>query len=517
MSQRGVSRTLGVCLGASTISLVERFPEGVRAVGVRHGGDVARVLQGLTAGRLPARLGITGRKSRKFFDLPTVSELEAIELAYGSLRHRLPPVDCVVSAGGEAFLVYGLDAAGRIRTVHAGNKCASGTGEFFLQQLKRMDLDPTEAVALAASSEGYPVAGRCSVFCKSDCTHAMNKGVAKGRICAGLAQMMADKIIDLLRTAQAQRPLVIGGVTQNPVVMDCLRHAFPEMVIPGEAAYFEALGALLWAEDSGPVVQPGDLVKTSFQSFTFLPRLQEGAARVTFQSQPRGEYYAGDYLVGLDVGSTTTKAVLVRTDNRTVVASTYLRTNGDPVLASRQCYRQLLEQSRGRPLTIIGVGVTGSGRQIAAIHALSDGVVNEILAHATAAVHFDPDVETIFEIGGQDAKYTFLTNQVANDYAMNEACSAGTGSFLEEACQEALGIATEQIAAIAVEATAPPNFSDQCAAFIGSDIKTAVQEGIARADIVAGLVYSVCQNYLNRVKGNRPVGKKILMQGGVCY
>ncbi|HSH70298.1 MAG TPA: acyl-CoA dehydratase activase-related protein, partial [Deferrisomatales bacterium] len=299
--------------------------------------------------------------------------------------------------------------------------------------------------------------------------------------------------------------------------MNYLRRSFPEAMVPAEAPYFEALGALIWAENVGPLVGPGDLAKTTGQSFTFLPRLEEGVARVTFETRPRGQYYGGDYLLGLDVGSTTTKAVLVRGDNRTIVADVYLRTNGDPVLASRQCYRRLLEQSQERPLRIVGLGITGSGRQIAGIHGLSDGVVNEILAHATAAVYFDPDVETVFEIGGQDAKYTFITNQVANDYAMNEACSAGTGSFLEEACNESLGIATEKISAIALDSTAPPNFNDQCAAFIGSDIKTAVQEGVDGTDIVAGLVYSVCQNYLNRVKGHRPVGRKIFMQGGVCY
>jgi predicted CoA-substrate-specific enzyme activase len=496
---------------------VERADGTPRFTRVQHGGDVAGVLRELTAGRLPARLGITGRKARRFFSVPTVSELEALELAYRSIRTAVPRADCIVSAGGEAFLAYSLDPGGRIKTVHAGNKCASGTGEFFLQQLKRMEIGLAEAVELAAGSEPYPVAGRCSVFCKSDCTHAMNKGVEKGRISAGLARMMADKMVELLRSAGARRPLIVGGVSQNPVVMGDLQRVFPEAVVPPEAPFFEALGALLWAEDGGPLVGPGDLSKATGQSFTFLPRLQEGAARVTFATRPRGPYYEGEYLLGLDVGSTTTKAVLVRRDDHAIVDGVYLRTNGDPVLASRRCYRRLLAQAQGRPLRIVGLGITGSGRQIAGVHALSDGVVNEILAHATAAVHFDPEVETVFEIGGQDAKYTFITNQVANDYAMNEACSAGTGSFLEEACHESLGIATEDIAAVALRSVSPPNFNDQCAAFIGSDIKTAVQEGIDGTDIVAGLVYSVCQNYLNRVKGHRPVGRKIFMQGGVCY
>ena len=204
-----------------------------------------------------------------------------------------------------------------------------------------------------------------------------------------------------------------------------------------------------------------------------------------------------------------------------MLASVYLRTNGDPVGASRQCYQAILEQVRQNidpsQISIIGLGVSGSGRQIAALHALTDGVINEIIAHATAAVYFDPKVDTIFEIGGQDAKYTYITNAVPSDYAMNEACSAGTGSFLEESALETLGVKMEDIADIAIKGQRPPNFNDQCAAFIASDIKNAIHENVTHEDIVAGLVYSICMNYSNRVKGNRPVGEKVFMQGGVCY
>ena len=121
------------------------------------------------------------------------------------------------------------------------------------------------------------------------------------------------------------------------------------------------------------------------------------------------------------------------------------------------------------------------------------------------------------EIGGQDAKYTFLTNGAASDYTMNEACSAGTGSFLEEAAAESLSIKVEDIGTYALESDAPMNFSDQCAAFINSDIKIAIQEGVSIRDIAAGLVYSICLNYSNRVMGSRAVGEKVFMQGGVCY
>ncbi|MDD5676183.1 MAG: acyl-CoA dehydratase activase-related protein, partial [Chitinivibrionales bacterium] len=188
---------------------------------------------------------------------------------------------------------------------------------------------------------------------------------------------------------------------------------------------------------------------------------------------------------------------------------------------ARKCYANILDQIRQQvdpsQLTLSGLGVCGSGRQIAGLHALTDGVINEIIAHAAAAVYFDPDVDTIFEIGGQDAKYTHITNGVPSDYAMNEACSAGTGSFLEESARESCGIDYRDIQKIALAGGKPPNFNDQCAAFISSDIKTATNEGIDKEDIVAGLVYSIGMNYVNRVKGQRGVGKKIFMQGGVCY
>lgn len=519
-----MQKAFGVCLGASTISIAERTEDGVTYSSITHDGRVMGVLNDFFRTALPAKIGFTGRKFRKLITIPTVSEPETVELAFHHIKASYPDIDCIVSAGGETFLVYMLDSRGNIRGVHTGNKCASGTGEFFFQQIKRMELGIEEAVERASASESYPVAGRCSVFCKSDCTHALNKGKDKGEVAAGLCRMMAGKIVELLQKAQAKKILMIGGVSKNSVVVDYVRESFPDTIVPDEALGFEALGALLWAEEHMNIVTDANsLISSTYHSYSTFPALKAAGGKVSFKSAPKGEFYDaefsdGEYICGLDVGSTTTKAVLLRTDTFAITASVYLRTNGDPINASRECYREILAQApSGVALNIIGLGVTGSGRQIAGLHSLSDGVINEIVAHATAAIHFDPEVETIFEIGGQDAKYTAITNRVASDYAMNEACSAGTGSFLEEACSESLGIETKEIAGIAFTSTAPPDFNDQCAAFISSDIKTAVQEGVGREDIVAGLVYSICQNYLNRVKGNRPVGKKIFMQGGVCY
>jgi len=464
-------------------------------------------------------VAVTGRKFITFVSLTTIPEPEALEMAVGHLLRDKDQYRVVVSAGGETFLVYHLDEDGKIQGIQTGNKCASGTGEFFLQQIGRMNLTLEDVSRLAIAEHPHKVSGRCSVFCKSDCTHALNKGIPKGQVVAGLAQMMSGKVVELLKKLPKKSVALVGGSSRNHTMIHYLSREIEDLHIPEEAPYFEALGAAIWALDNPtvPYEGPDKVFQAKGSAFGYLRPLSDFRHLVHFNERPRRKVATGDRtILGLDVGSTTTKGVIMRCSDKAILAADYLRTDGDPVGASRNVYRSLAEQI-DVPIEILGLGVTGSGRQIAGLHAMTDGVINEIIAHAAAAVHFDPEVDTIFEIGGQDAKYTYITNGVPSDYAMNEACSAGTGSFLEESAKESLGLKVTDIGAVAYTATKPPNFNDQCAAFIGSDIKNAAQEGIPVNDIVAGLVYSICMNYSNRVKGNRPVGKKVFMQGGVCY
>ncbi|MBM7582541.1 putative CoA-substrate-specific enzyme activase [Caldicoprobacter guelmensis] len=512
----------GICLGSTSIStasvqLEGGFLEVINALWIPHGGSPNSVFEKVFSSLKCEYVAVTGRKFARRIKLPKISEPEAVEIAYRYLSNKYPAVDTIVSAGGEMFIAYKLNAKGNIVSIVSGNKCASGTGEFFMQQIKRMGLLPEEALKIAQQPP-YAVAGRCSVFCKSDCTHALNKGEPKGRVVSGLCKMMASKVIELLRKCDASKVLLVGKCAENKLMVEYIREEFPDVIVADEAGCFEALGAAVWAALNKARVPEGEgrLIDELATSFSYFDPLIKYSDMVEFKEMPRGSVKAGEEcIVGLDVGSTTTKAVAIRTKDNVIVASEYLRTNGDPVGAARQCYKKIAGEIRGA--RVVGLGVTGSGRQIAGLHAMASAVVNEIIAHATAAAYFDKDVDTIFEIGGQDAKYTYLVEGVPADYAMNEACSAGTGSFLEEAAGETLGISVYEIADIALRGAKPPNFNDQCAAFISSDIKTAIQEGVAREDIVAGLVYSVCLNYINRVKGNRPVGNKVFMQGGVCY
>ena len=534
---------MGICLGASTVSLVQmqldpdnrdsgslqQDPKPIlidHALYPHEGNPKQTLLNAFEQLDLGAfdSIAATGRKFRKFVNLTSISEPEAVEYAYPYIKPSDVSCPAVISAGGETFMVYALDRSGRISNVITGNKCASGTGEFFLQQLRRMNVSLDEAARWASVETPHHVSGRCSVFCKSDCTHATNKGVPKSQVSAGLCKMMANKILELLKKVERRNLMVTGGTARNRMMIDYLQQEIPGLIVPEQAPYFEAMGAALWALKNETAPYPGvkNLFLSEVASFETLPPLNDFASQVEFKTIEKGVISPGDIcILGLDVGSTTTKAVLLRKSDDAILASVYLRTNGDPVGASRNCYRSILKQVKRQvdpaQISIVGIGVCGSGRQIAGLHALTDSVINEIIAHATAAVYFDPKVDTIFEIGGQDAKYTYITNAVPSDYAMNEACSAGTGSFLEESAYETLGIEMEDIASAAMKGERPPNFNDQCAAFIASDIKNAIHEGVRHEDIVAGLVYSICMNYTNRVKGNRPVGEKVFMQGGVCY
>jgi predicted CoA-substrate-specific enzyme activase len=528
-------KVLGICLGASTVSVVqaimpENKSERLKIIDFSlhaHEGDpkktLLKALEPLDLNQF-SRIAATGRKFRHFVNLSSISEPEAVEYAYPYVKPEGVSCPAVISAGGETFMVYVLDKKGRIANVITGNKCASGTGEFLLQQLRRMNVSLDEAFRWAAEEKPYHVSGRCSVFCKSDCTHATNKGVPKTKVTAGLCKMMANKILELLKKVERKNLLLTGGASQNRMMVEYLAQETEGLIVPEQAPYFEALGAALWAMENETVPFSGfsNLFSADMGSFNTLAPLSNFEDHVEFKTIQRAKAQAGDVcILGLDVGSTTTKATLIRKKDTALLASIYLRTNGDPVGASRDCYRNILLQIKDQinpdDIVIEGLGVCGSGRQIAGLHAMTDGVINEIIAHATAAVYFDSKVDTIFEIGGQDAKYTYITNAVPSDYAMNEACSAGTGSFLEESAYETLGIKMEDIAHVAMKGHCPPNFNDQCAAFISSDIKNAIHEGVAHEDIVAGLVYSICMNYSNRVKGNRPVGEKVFMQGGVCY
>jgi predicted CoA-substrate-specific enzyme activase len=495
---------------------------------VSHDGDVSAAAQklfndGAVQEGIPAL--VTGNEGRFMFDVAGTLEPLCVEAA---LKELAINANAVVSMGGEDLIVYSLDASGKIINNFSGNKCASGTGEFLKQQLARMDMTLDDIEHVPDTAKVYTLSTRCSVFMKSDCTHRLNKREAtKDDIVLSLSDVMATKVIDFLNRAKitSGRVVLTGGITLNRHIIRFIREKAPhiEFIIPDTAPVFEALGAAVLAPISGSRFPRRDkLLKSHAVRFGTLNALKDWAQKVrVFEKQDGAVQKGRPYVLGVDGGSTTTKACLVDMETDEIVASHYGRTHGDPVKALKECLsiiqKKIIADTGGKEIDIRLVSTTGSSREILGVFLETPGVYNEIIAHAVGTTYFDPDVETIFEIGGQDAKYVLLKNGVPIDYAMNEACSAGTGSFLEESASGDLNIRdARDIGPIALHADAPCKFGEHCSAFINSDIRKAVQQGASKENITAGIVCSIVANYLNRVVGNRTIGKKIFLQGGVA-
>jgi predicted CoA-substrate-specific enzyme activase len=504
---------VGINIGALRVKVVALRGNARSAHVIAHQGRPLETLERLLAAPEfvgAESFGVSGQ-------LGHISEFAAIQRALHELRERADgEFDAVASLGGESFLVYTL-ADGRVTNVLSHNKCAAGSGEFFVQLIGRMGLDIDTAIALSSSGNVVPLASRCTVHCKSDVTHKLNRHEATpADILKTLHESMAGKLVSLLEKGQTslRRVLLIGGVTRNAALLQALGEKLPttEFAVLPESEWFEAWGTALLTRDN-PVHKSPQLSHPPF--FDTLPPLYRFEDQVQVMTAPPMQPPPGGPMVlGVDAGSTTTKAVLLDPATRAIVASHYARTHDDPVAAVRDCVKALIGQVGNRSVGL--VGVTGSAREMVGAWLGTERVYNEISAHATGATHFAADVDTIFEIGGQDAKYIYLRNGVPIGYAMNNACSAGTGSFLEESAQSDLGVGVSDIADRAVAAPAPVKFKATCAAFINSDIRIAQQQGQERDNILAGLVYSIADNYLTKVKGQRPVGKKVLLQGGVA-
>ncbi|MDR2245517.1 MAG: acyl-CoA dehydratase activase [Treponema sp.] len=523
------TQSLGINIGSTSLKMVLVENNKVKwSAFTPHEGDFAAAVRKLlTEGRIPEGTPtlVTGNEGRYMFDAAGTLEPLCTEAAIRALGLE---AGAVVSMGGEDLVVYSLDASGKIINNFSGNKCASGTGEFLKQQLARMDMTLDDIDRVSDEAKVYPLSTRCSVFMKSDCTHRLNKREAtKDDIVLSLSDVMAVKVIDFLKRAKitSGRVVLAGGITLNRHIIRFIREKAPgiEFIIPGEAPVFEALGAAVLAAQSGSPLPPVEkLLKPNAVRFGTLGALIEWEGKVRFFEAKEGKVRAGrGYILGVDGGSTTTKACLVDTETDEIVASHYGRTHGDPVKALKECLRVIQEKvvadTGGKDVDIRLVSTTGSSREILGVFLETPGVYNEIIAHSVGTTYFDAEVETIFEIGGQDAKYVLLKNGVPIDYAMNEACSAGTGSFLEESASGDLSIhSAKDIGPIALKADAPCKFGEHCSAFINSDIRKAVQQGASRENITAGIACSIVSNYLNRVVGNRTIGGKIFLQGGVA-
>ncbi len=480
-----------------------------------------------------AALGVTGLFADEI-TAPALSGLPedaCLEAALALAPELVGPVN-LLSVGARGYAVLVRDAQGRVQYVE-NDKCSSGTGETMVKTAARFGMSLEQADRLAAGvTESIAITARCSVFAKSEMTHFGNQGEPADKLFRGYFDSIARYVAALLGRVRVDGPIfLIGGGGRVTTLRQCLAaHLEADVGVLERGLLLEGLGALAMAGEHARSGQaralPRDassLIRPKARRVRALEPAKNHAHRVTRLSAPPvdADAASGPTVLGLDLGSTGSKAVLTSIETGEIVLDLYDRTRGNPVEAAQRLVRTLCETTRP---DVRAVGVTGSGREAvatvlrAAFANAPERVVvqNEIVAHATAAIRADDrggKSLSIVEIGGQDAKFVQIADGQIVESDMNKACSAGTGSFLEE---QAVFYGVHDIAEftrLASSSLAPPELGQMCTVFVAETAAEAHAEGYSVADLFAGFQYSVIHNYLNRVMGQRAFGERVFFQG----
>ncbi len=517
-------------------------------------------------------MALTGKGGRQLAALLGIGYENDFRCLVKAVTAANPDVRTIFEMGGENAKVIRLETAQagggiRIKDYDSNGDCAAGTGSFIDQQANRLKIAVEEIGTMVAhAASAARIAGRCSVFAKSDMIHAQQKGYTPEEILKGLCEAVARNFKSSINKGKdpVQRVALAGGLFANEGVVLAVRDAFgfssDDFVLPAGFAHMGAIGAAMAAaEGAAPAIlapaalghpwpaaapaipaSPLPVILTSAalsrpglaaasseaaeeaKAFPVWPPLVTD--NVVFlrdrAARPREIEGRVDAFLGIDIGSVSTNFVLLDGEGN-LLKEIYVRTQGRPVQVVTDGLKDL-EAEFGDAVTVLGVGTTGSGRELIGELVGADTVQDEITAHKTGSTfigrrYFDQPVDTIFEIGGQDSKFISLADGVVTDFAMNDACAAGTGSFLEEQA-ERLGIQIKgEFAELALSSRAPLRMGERCTVFMEQDLNNYLARGAAKVDLVAGLAYSVVINYLNRVVRGRRIGETIYFQGGTAY
>ncbi len=484
----------------------------------------------------PLSLQVTGSHGKIISEQLKVPYINEFKAATYGVTALLPNVKTVLEIGGDNsryIRVAGAtdDQAPAIIDYERNGDCAAGTGSFIDQQAQRLRFQVQEIGPLVLTADtAANIAGRCSVFAKSDMVHAQQRGYSPAAIFKGLCEAVVRNYKGAILRGKTIEPPValVGGVAANAGVVQAMREILNlqenELLVPAEHIYAAALGCAVLSCQQSFDANIGCLTATRKQADkTDYRPSRLSLDLVEFPQPPAVQPLSNrriDVYLGIDVGSVSTNLVLLD-EQGWVLDEIYTRTDGRPVEVVQRELGHWKKKWAER-VRVLAVGTTGSGRELAGELVGADAVNDEITAHKTGAAFiaehlYASQVDTIFEIGGQDAKFISIENGVVVDFTMNEACAAGTGSFLEEQATK-LGISiVDEFAELAFSSDAPVQMGERCTVFMEKDVAAHLQQGVAKKDIAAGLAYSVVQNYLNRVVRGRHIGDKIYFQGGTAY
>ncbi|MGL4762487.1 MAG: acyl-CoA dehydratase activase-related protein [Sarcina sp.] len=483
------------------------------------------------------KLAITGSAGygiSKETGIDFVQEVFASTLA---IKKKLSNIDVAIELGGEdakiIFLTDGFEE-------RMNSSCAGGTGAFIDQMAHLMNVTSKELDKLSLKADTiYPIASRCGVFAKTDIQPLLNQGAKKENISASIFQSVVDQTIGGLAQGREIKGnvLFLGG----PLYFyKGLRNRFRETlnldentgVLEKDAQIFVALGSAIYANDSekrfnykelynllcdkSKLIKTTDIIPSLFNSEKDYKKFKDRHDRATVKYEDIKKY-KGNIFLGIDAGSTTTKLILIG-ENKEILHTYYSSNKGNPIEVIKNellnIYTLLDDNKKIRSSCVTGYGE----ELIKSAFGVDFGIV-ETIAHFKAGAFFNPDVDFILDIGGQDIKCFKIKDKVISNIMLNEACSSGCGSFIESFASQ-MGYTAQEFARKGLFAKNVVDLGSKCTVFMNSSVKQAQKEGATIADISAGLSISVVKNALYkviRISDEKELGENILVQGGTMY
>lgn len=538
---------LGIDVGSTTVKLylTDENDNCLYSNYVRHFSDVRKTIHDLVievkdqVGDLDVHVAMTGSGGLSLANSMGTEFVQEVIACTKTIETYIPRTDVAIELGGEDAKITYFD--GQLEQRMNGS-CAGGTGAFIDQMATLLQTDAKGLNELAKNYKTiYPIASRCGVFAKTDVQPLINDGVSKEDIAVSIFQAVVNQTISGLASGHPIKGNVafLGGPLY---FLSELRQRFIEtigltedqVIFPDNSQLFVAMGACIYAkENAKEAISFSNMIKhleklenqTSELTNVLEPLFNNEEELRAFRERHLSHIttkhdikkYKGKVYLGIDVGSTTSKMIL--TDPEGAILYTYYNSNeGNPLqlIMRLMCHvYDLLPEGA----YIAKAGVTGYGEALIKAALKVDYGEVETIAHYTAAKAYEPDVDFILDIGGQDMKAITIRDNVIQNISLNEACSAGCGSFLETFAKS-LGYKIEEFAELALKSKHPIDLGSRCTVFMNSKVKQAQKEGASVEDISAGLSYSVIKNALYKViklRSKEDIGTHVVVQGGTFY